>query len=164
MIRNAKSTDLPDLKKIAEGAQMFLGDELDSFMSEMTSHLTSVDRGEDTQSELVVATDGDSDAAPVVGAAYFAPEVMAQGVMNLLFIAVAPDGRKQGFGQALLARFEDAAHAGNARLAIIETASDDMFAPAWSLYQKAGYDQEARVRDFYDDGLDKLIFRKRLSS
>lgn len=86
---------------------------------------------------------------------------MAQGVMNLLFIGVAPHGRKNGIGQALLDRFEDVVRTSGARLAIIETASDAMFAPAWSLYKKAGYDEEARVRDFYDDGLDKLIFRKR---
>lgn len=161
MLRNAKSADLSDLKKVAEGTQMFLGEELDSFMSEMASHLEEVDRGESTASTLTVVTDGEGDAAPVVGAAYYSPEVMAQGVMNLLFIGVLPGSRKSGLGQALLRRFEEAVTASDARLAIIETASDDMFAPAWSLYKKAGYDQEARVRDYYNDGLDKLIFRKR---
>ncbi len=161
MIRNAKTTDLRDLRKIAEGTQMFLGEELDHFISEMTSHLDQTARNEPTSARLVVATDGVSEAAPIMGAAYFAPEAMAQGVMNLLFIGVLPDARKRGFGQALLASFEEALKASGARLAIIETASDDMFAPAWSLYAKAGYDEAARIRDFYDDGLDKLVFRKR---
>ena len=161
MIRNAKSSDLPDLKRIAEGTGMFLGTELDSFLSEMTAYLSAVEGGEGRPAELVVATDGESETAPVMGAAYFMPEVMAQGVMNLLFLGVLPAARKRGFGQALLDRFEQAVRERAARLAIIETASDDMFAPAWALYRKAGYDEEARVRDFFDDGLDKLVFRKR---
>jgi ribosomal protein S18 acetylase RimI-like enzyme len=146
---------------VAEGTQMFLGEELENFMSSMATHLSAAERSEDTPFILIVATESEEEASPIVGAAYFAPEVMAQGVMNLLFIGVLPDGRKKGVGQALLDHFEEVVRASGARLAIIETASDDMFAPAWSLYKKAGYDEEARVRDFYDDGLDKLVFRKR---
>ncbi|MBC7769390.1 MAG: GNAT family N-acetyltransferase [Phycisphaerales bacterium] len=130
-------------------------------MSGMTTHLSAVERDEDTPFTLIVATEGADEALPIIGAAYFTPEVMAQGVMNLLFIGVLPDGRKKGVGQALLDHFEEAVRNSGSRLAIIETASDTMFAPAWSLYKKAGYDEEARVRDFYDDGLDKLVFRKR---
>lgn len=146
---------------VAEDTQMFLGDELESFVSSMARHLSAVERGEDTPFTLIVATETEEEASQIVGAAYFTPEVMAQGVMNLLFIGVLRDGRKKGVGQALLGHFEEFVRASGARLAIIETASDDMFAPAWSLYKKAGYDEEARVRDFYDDGLDKLVFRKR---
>lgn len=161
MIRNAQTKDLPGLRKVAECTQMFLGDELESFMSSMATHLSAVERGEDTPFTLTVAVEGEEEASPIVGAAYFTPEVMAQGVMNLLFIGVLPDGRRKGVGQALLEHFEEAVRSSGARLAIIETASESMFAPAWSLYKKVGYDEEARVRDFYDDGLDKLVFRKR---
>ncbi len=82
--------------------------------------------------------------------------------MNLLFIGVDPVARRLGLGNALLAVFEESALAAESRLAIIETASDALFAPAWAMYRGAGYECEARVRDFYDDGLDKLVFRKRL--
>ena len=139
---------------------MFLGEELDSFYQQMAAHLDTARAGEEPDATLIVATD-DKDRSSVIGAAYFVPEVMAQGVMNLLFIGVLPGARKRGVGQALLDQFEDAIRTSHARLAIIETASDPLFAPAWSLYRKAGYDQEARVRDYYDDGLDKLVFRKR---
>ena len=45
---------------------------------------------------------------------------------------------------------------------IIETSSLDEYAPARGLYRKLGYEEEARLRDFYDAGDDKIVFCKRL--
>ena len=139
---------------------MFLGDELSSFLQEMKEHLEAIPSESSSSATLLVAASDEN--APAMGAAYYTPEIMAQGVMNLLFIGVDPSARRQGFGAALLSEFEDAAAASKSRLAIIETASDEMFSPAWALYRSHGYDEEARVRDFFDEGLDKLVFRKRL--
>ena len=160
MIRPAQIGDLADLRRVASSTQMFLGDELEAFSSTIGSHLDT--SGGSGGASLFVATVQRDGGDSVCAAAYFAPEVMAQGVMNLLFIGVEPSARRLGLGKALLRVFEEAALAARARLAIIETASDSMFAPAWALYRNAGYDAEVRVRDFYDDGLDKLVFRKRL--
>ena len=142
---------------------MFIGDELESFVEMMRAHFQATGSGEPSDEALVVATDGALDGSSVIGAAYYAPEVMAHGIMNLLFIGVLPEARNRGVGRALVDHFDGAARQRGARLAIIETASGDSFAPAWALYGKAGYDREARIRDYYDDGLDKIIFRKRLS-
>ena len=159
MIRPATEDDLPALTRVAAGTEMFLGDELSHFTQSMEAHLSPTE-GDGGAFSLLAAADDASGA--VVGAAYFGPEAMAQGVMNLLFIGVLPEARRGGHGGVLLSAFEDAVAAADARLAIIETASDEMFAPAWGLYRSRGYDEEARVRDYYDDGLDKLVFRKRV--
>jgi len=157
LIREANVQDLQALQTIAEETQMFLGEELAAFMGMLEEHLGAPASSPAT---LLVATGRKT--TRVMGAAYFAPEVMAQGVMNLLFIGVLRDARRQGLGAALLQHFELQAQASQHRLAIIETASEAQFAPAWALYQRHGYEQEARVRDYYDRGLDKLIFRKAL--
>ncbi len=138
---------------------MFVGDELSGFVAIMDAHLAAAESGVAQDAALLVAVDDDDQRA--LGAVYFKPEMMTQGVMNLLFIGVAAKARQKGVGRALVARFDEAAQASRARLAIIETASAPMFAPAWRLYQSAGYVQEARLRDYYDNGLDKLIFWKR---
>ena len=161
MIRSAKRGDFAELRRIASLTEMFLGDELNNFVAEMELHLDSVDNGLETKGDLCIAI-ADDDEHRGLGAIYFKPEIMAQGVMNLLFIGVVPEARQRGIGSALLSRFENAVRNSGARLAIIETASDPMFAPAWQLYEKAGYEHEARVRDYFVDGLDKLIFCKRL--
>ncbi|MEO1271813.1 MAG: GNAT family N-acetyltransferase [Myxococcota bacterium] len=138
---------------------MFIGEELDAFLAMMEQHVSAEIPEAAT---LLVVTDNEMHDAPVVGAAYFAPEVMAQGVMNLLFIGVLGTARRRGFGAQLLEQFEEAAQGAGSRLAIIETASERQFAPAWALYQRRGYEEEARVRDYYDRGVHKLIFRKAL--
>ncbi|NRA29278.1 MAG: GNAT family N-acetyltransferase [Parvularculaceae bacterium] len=160
MIRHAKIADLPLIRDVAASTGMFLGDELEEFCGQLQQHLQLAESTQPTDATLLVASD-DYDPSHIIGSAYFAPEMMARGVINLLFIGVHPLAREKGVGTTLLQSFETAVRETNARLAIIETASDNMFAPAWSLYKKAGYSEEARVRDYYDDGLDKMIFRKR---
>ena len=158
MIRNARKDDLAAIAEVAQSTQMFLGEELEHFVAMLEGHF---EPGAEDGASLLVTTDGEAPDSPVMGAAYFAPEMMAQGVMNLLFIGVLASARKRGHGQSLLNAFEQEVATSGSRLAIIETASDAMFAPAWALYRSSGYSQEAKIRDFYDDGLDKLVFRKR---
>lgn len=159
MIRHASHGDLASLRTVAESTGMFIGDELDSFVEEMERHFQAVESGNDPNSTLAVAL---GDAQQIIGAIYFMPEAMAQGVINLLFIGVVPGMRQRAIGRQMLEFFEASAKSANARLAIIETASAPMFQPARALYRSAGYNEDGRIRDFYDDGLDKVIFRKRL--
>ncbi|MGF1552035.1 MAG: GNAT family N-acetyltransferase [Paracoccaceae bacterium] len=132
---------------------MFVGDELDHFMATVAAAI-----GPETTDHLLVAADGD---APV-GAALARAEPMAQGVTNLLFVGVARSVRRQGRASALIERVERLARAEAHRLVIVETAGVAQFEPARALYRRHGFEEEARVRDFYDIGLDKLIYRKAL--
>jgi ribosomal protein S18 acetylase RimI-like enzyme len=157
-VRPARPGDLPALIGIAAGTGMFIGDELQAFVDIMTAHLEGGEAAAGARLMLSCGADG----APA-GASYATADAMTQRVANLLFIGVLPAARRGGHGAALLADFDADARAADMRLAIIETASDAMFAPAWSLYRRHGYVEVARVADFYDDGLDKLIFRKRIS-
>jgi GNAT superfamily N-acetyltransferase len=95
------------------------------------------------------------------GAAYAAPE-MAQGTWNMLFIAVLPAHRGKGGGAALLQAVEAHLRGQAARLMIVETSGLGSFAQTRAFYAKAGFDEEARIRDFYAAGEDKVVFRKLL--
>lgn len=99
----------------------------------------------------------------VASAAYYAPEMMADGVWNLYFIGVQPSARRQGRAETLLRHVEGAVRNWNGRLLIIETSGSDQFEPARQLYRKNGYDEEARIREFYRPGEDKVVFRKKLT-
>lgn len=48
------------------------------------------------------------------------------------------------------------------RILIVETSSDDAQIGARNFYQKIGYAQVAVIKDFWKDGEDKIVFRKRL--
>ena len=52
---------------------------------------------------------------------------------------------------------------GGERLLIVETSSLDGFERARDFYEKCGYTEEARIRDFYTTGDDKVVFLKQLS-
>jgi hypothetical protein len=48
------------------------------------------------------------------------------------------------------------------RVLLIETSGLGSFARTGVFYRKQGYDEEARIREFYGAGDDKIIFRKAL--
>ena len=48
------------------------------------------------------------------------------------------------------------------RLLLIETSSKPNYAPTIEFYKRNGYHLEARIRDYYRPGDDKLIFAKEI--
>lgn len=101
-------------------------------------------------------------ASGVIGAAYFAPEMMTQGTWNLYFLAVDDAVQGQGRGAALVRHVEDFLRARGERVLLIETSGLGSFERTRAFYRKQGYDEEARIREFYGTGDDKIIFRKAL--
>lgn len=103
----------------------------------------------------------DDDGGPA-GVAYFAPERLTDGTWNLYMIAVRPDLQGRGRGASLLTHVERALAARGARVLIVDTSGLPEYERTRAFYRKCGYDEEARVRDFWKAGDDKIIFRKAL--
>lgn len=104
------------------------------------------------------------EAEEIVGAAYYAPEAMTQGTWNLYFIGFLPAYQGGGRGAALLSKVEENLRQQGARVLIVETSGVSHFALTREFYRKQGYDEEARIRDFYAAGDDKVVFWKSLAS
>jgi len=96
------------------------------------------------------------------GFACYGKDTIADNVIEVYWVVVAPQYRKKGIGRLLLSYIEDAAAAENARMISIETESDPTYAGTRSFYERCGYRLEASVKDFYREGDDKLIYAKRL--
>ena len=45
---------------------------------------------------------------------------------------------------------------------LVETSGLPEFERARAFYRKCGYEEEARIREFYNAGEDKIVFRKAL--
>lgn len=101
------------------------------------------------------------DDAPLA-VAYAAPEAMTSGTWNLLLIAVDPARQQEGIGTALIARIEGDLAALGCRLLLVETSGLPSFERTRKFYLGCGYRSEARIRDFYQQGEDKIVFAKTL--
>jgi ribosomal protein S18 acetylase RimI-like enzyme len=103
----------------------------------------------------------DDDGGPV-GVAYYAPERMTDRTWNLYMIAVHPARQGQGRGTSLLRHVERDLIARGARLLLVDTSSLPEFERTRAFYRKCGYEEEARIREFWKAGDDKIIYRKAL--
>jgi ribosomal protein S18 acetylase RimI-like enzyme len=88
---------------------------------------------------------------------------MTAGTWNLYLIAVHPDRQRQGRGKALIAHVEQLLAARGERVLLVETSGTEDFEYVRVFYRHSGYEEEARIRDFYADGVDKIVFRKKLT-
>lgn len=104
------------------------------------------------------ATDNDP-----VGVVYCAPEPMTNGTWKILMILVSPNRHRQGHGKALMNHIEETLAECGGRLIIVETSSTDGFERARAFYPKCGYREEARIRNFYDQGDDKIVYSKAIN-
>ena len=106
----------------------------------------------------------DDDGGDPVGVAYYAPERMTVGTWNLYLIAVRPELQGQGRGTALLRYVEQMLTVRGERLLLVETSGLASFERTRTFYRKCGYKEEARIRDFYSAGDDKIVFCKALAA
>lgn len=157
-IRRAESRDWAAVAGLAVENDMFAIDELDGLADAFDG---AVDEDPGGGQWFVTTSHGDA----VVAAAYLAPEPFADRVWNLYFIAVHPSQHGDGIGTALLAHLEEVLRQrgeDEARVLIVETSSTGQYEATRAFYEARGFDREARIRDFYGPGDDKVVFWKAL--
>lgn len=103
-----------------------------------------------------------ADDGEPVGVAYCAPEPVTDGTWNLLMLWTRRDRNGQGHGSALVNHVENILNERSVRLLIVETSSLPDFAGARAFYDKCGFTQEARIRNFFAAGDDKIVYTKSL--
>jgi ribosomal protein S18 acetylase RimI-like enzyme len=156
MIRPTTPDDKAALIALADAIGLFCPNDLEVLGGMLTDYFSG-----NSDSDRFWITDDDDGP---VGVAYYAPEVMTDGTWNLYFIAVRPDRQGQGRGAALLHYVEQMLTARGERLLLVETSGLPSFERTRAFYRKCGYEEEARIRDFYKAGDDKVVFRKALVS
>lgn len=130
----------------------------DLFPAEMLPEMVAGHQG-GTAADIWLTAEHDGQVA---GFAFCEAERLTNGTWNLLAIAVAPARQARGLGSALLAHLEEALRRDRQRILIVETTSTPDQAPARRFYAANGYVEEARIREFWDEGADKVTFWKRL--
>ena len=149
-VRPVRRDDLPALKRVIDANQLFPSELLDDMIA---PYLGGGDTG-----EFWLTAEGDGPVA--VG--YCAPERMTDGTWNMLLIAVDPARHGEGIGAAMMANVEQRLVEQGQRVLLVETSGLPEFERTRGFYRFIGYDEEARIRDYYQSGEDKVVFRKAL--
>lgn len=150
-IRPLGRDDLGRVGHLAESNGMFPAAMLDDMVAPFFSKQSGDHR-------WLVLDDGRVD-----GVAYYVPEALTDGTWNLLLIAVEPERHGQGIGSALMQFVEQQLAGQGQRILLVETSGKPEFERTRAFYTMLGYDREARIRDFYAAGDDKIVFRKALA-
>ena len=80
---------------------------------------------------------------------------------DLYWIAVDPIWQGTGAARHLMAAVEADVWSRGGRLLLVETASKPSYARTRHFYESLGYREAARIRDYYREGDDKVIYEKR---
>jgi ribosomal protein S18 acetylase RimI-like enzyme len=97
----------------------------------------------------------------LVGYACYGPTPDTDRTFDLYWIAVDPMVQGTGGGTRLMTEVERRLEGLNARMLVVETSSRPEYAPTRAFYEKRGYAEAARMREFYAPGDDRVIFTKR---
>lgn len=103
------------------------------------------------------------DQDQAIGYICYGPTPMTQGTFDLYWIAVDPDFQEQGVGSRLLSFLEKAVKAEGGRLILADTSTVPHYEKTQKFYLKNGFQEMARVLDYYHPGNDRITFCKRLS-
>ncbi|HQR06852.1 MAG TPA: GNAT family N-acetyltransferase [Gemmatales bacterium] len=153
MIRPTVPHDTPFLLAIAERTQVFKAHELQALREVL----------DDFHDEpgLHQAHTFESNGI-IIGFVYFAPAAMTDRTWYLYWIFVDKHTQAKGVGSHLLGFAEAQAREAGGRLMLIETSGLPYYQLTRAFYLKHGYDLDATIRDYYEDGDDMNVFRKRL--
>ena len=155
MIRNTLESETDVLLELAEGTGVFKPLEIQALREVLDDfHLGNRDLDH-------VALTYEQDGRPIAFA-YYAPTAMTDRTWHLYWIFVDRATQTRGIGAKLLTHIESDIARSGGRIFLIETSSLPSYDPTHRFYLKQGYERAAIIRDFYGDGDDQVIFRKRL--
>jgi ribosomal protein S18 acetylase RimI-like enzyme len=155
MIRPARPEDTPTLLEITRGTDMFSATDVEALQGVLDDYHAS---GYDTHKAVTYEDNGQ-----IVGFAYWALAPITDRTWDLWWIVVNKKTQARGVGGKLIRHVEDDIRSRNGRLLLLETSSLPSYALTRKFYLKHGYDVLCTLSDYYADGHDMVVFRKRLS-
>lgn len=97
-----------------------------------------------------------------VGYTCFGPIACTKHSFDLYWIGVHNDTRGSGLGKILMKESERIIKDLGGKGVYIETSSKEKYMPTQKFYDSIGCELIARIKDFYDEGDDKLIYKRSL--
>lgn len=155
MIRHAEISDLDPICDAVVASGLFGPDEIAPVRAMLAGHLEG---GSGDGARTVV----DAGDPGITGLAHYGRRAVTDGVWEVTILAVPQRAQGTGIGKALLAWLEDDVRRSSGRMIVIETSGSAGQERARGLYARAGYEQVARIADYWEVGDDLVMFVKRL--
>ena len=150
-IRKITKNDLQKLKEVIDSNELFPSDLLDEMSNDFLTNESSLD-------VWLTAELNDNPIAVM----YFSPERMTIGTYNLYLIAIQKEFQRKGFGKEIMNFIEQYLKELNGRILIVETSGLPEFELTRKFYDKCNYTRAAVIKEFYQEGEDKVVFWKKL--
>jgi len=155
-VRPLKTEDRDRVVQIIEEMPLFRPDEQEVAVEVLEDSMQLGEAG--GYVSIVVEREG-----TIYGWACFGPAACALGTYDLYWIAVDQSERGGGYGSLLMDAVEDAVCQRGGRMIILDTSGQPGYELTRRFYLRMGYEETARVRDFYSPGDDKVEYVKYLS-
>lgn len=92
----------------------------------------------------------------------FGPTPMSSNTYDLYWIGTHPNHRRKGLAAKLIDFMKAYMLEQQAKIIRVETSSQELYGGTVSFYDSLNFNEEARIRDFYKDGDDLIIYTARL--
>ena len=157
-IRPAEARDRERIHEILVATAHFTEEEVSCAME-----LVDKAHDEPEKGDYFVHVADEPDGGQVHGYVCHGPTPLTDGVFDLYWIAVDPKEQGQGIGQLLLRFVENEVRRKRGRMLLIETSSKESYASTMRFYERSGYDEISRIKDFYRIQDDKVVYCKKLT-
>jgi ribosomal protein S18 acetylase RimI-like enzyme len=99
----------------------------------------------------------------LLGYACAGPTPATEGTFDLYWLAVDAAAQGKGIGTALVREVERGLHHRGARMLLVETSSRPDYSNTRAFYERCGYSEAARIKDFYAPAYDRIMLTTRLT-
>ncbi len=97
-----------------------------------------------------------------VGYICYGPTPITQGTFDLYWILVDPNFQGQGIGSKLLDFLEEVVREKEGRMILADTSTMPQYEKTKNFYLQNGFQEVARVPDYYHPGNDRITYCKRI--
>jgi ribosomal protein S18 acetylase RimI-like enzyme len=121
------------------------------------------DRGADDAHVPDYEFTGAFDGERLLGYACAGPTPATEGTFDLYWLAVDAAAQGKGIGTTLVRAVERELRDRGARMLLVETSSRPDYSNTRAFYARCGYQEAARIKDFYAPADDRIMLTTRLT-
>lgn len=156
IIRALVKSDFESMLKLLKGIPLFVQDELDVVLELADLYLNDTKNNDYL---FFVTEESNKELSSFI---CFGPTPMTIGTYDLYWIGTKQGFEKKGLAKNLINFMIDYLKQNDGRLIRVETAGKDSYNGTQLFYEKINFNEEARIRDFYANGDDLIIFTYRV--